>query len=210
MLKDFEILSEGDVIIQNAANSGVGQAVIQIASELKLRTVNVVRNRPDLDVLVKTLMDLGATHVVTDEFLRTLDMKVLMKKLPKPKLALNSVGGESVAELLKFLAPRGTLVTYGGMSKQPLMVPTGSLIFNDVKVRGYWMTEWTKNNRESQVQKDMWEFLATMIRKNLLRPPLHKLVPFEQFEEAAVFYLVSMLWGGGNAYLGGVSRGGSR
>ena len=35
----------GDTVIQNAANSGVGQAVIQIAAARGLTTINIVRDR---------------------------------------------------------------------------------------------------------------------------------------------------------------------
>lgn len=35
----------GDTVIQNGANSAVGQAVIQLAREMGVNTVNVVRNR---------------------------------------------------------------------------------------------------------------------------------------------------------------------
>uniref|UniRef100_A0A8C8AV16 Enoyl-[acyl-carrier-protein] reductase, mitochondrial n=1 Tax=Otus sunia TaxID=257818 RepID=A0A8C8AV16_9STRI len=45
MLADFETLAPGDSIIQNAANSGVGQAVIQIAKASGIKTINVVRDR---------------------------------------------------------------------------------------------------------------------------------------------------------------------
>jgi trans-2-enoyl-CoA reductase len=45
MLSDFRELSEGDYVIQNGANSAVGQAVIQIAAARKLHTINVVRDR---------------------------------------------------------------------------------------------------------------------------------------------------------------------
>ena len=45
MIHDFVALKPGDVILQNGANSGVGQAVIQIAKALGLKTVNVIRNR---------------------------------------------------------------------------------------------------------------------------------------------------------------------
>jgi len=44
MLKDFGT-SRGDVIIQNAANSGVGRAVIQLAKLWGIETINVIRNR---------------------------------------------------------------------------------------------------------------------------------------------------------------------
>ena len=40
-------LGVGDVVIQNSANSGVGQAVIQIAAARKLRTINIIRDRFD-------------------------------------------------------------------------------------------------------------------------------------------------------------------
>ena len=38
MLKDFVDLQEGDIVIQNGANSAVGRAVIEIAKVLKLKT----------------------------------------------------------------------------------------------------------------------------------------------------------------------------
>ena len=47
MLHSFRNLKKGDFIIQNAANSGVGRSVIQIAQNLGLRTINFVR-RMDL------------------------------------------------------------------------------------------------------------------------------------------------------------------
>lgn len=184
MLTDFVKLSSGDVVIQNGANSGVGQAVIQIAAKLSLKTINIVRNRPNFDGLVTSLKDLGATHVVTDEFIRTPEMKTLMATLPKPKLGLNCVGGKSVADLLKYLDRSATLVTYGGMSKQPLMIPTGALIFNDVKVLGYWMTQWSKENMETAKMKEMWQFIGDMARCGQLRSPLHRLVKFDDFSDA--------------------------
>jgi trans-2-enoyl-CoA reductase len=45
MLKDFGNLQQGDVVIQNAANSAVGQAVIQIAKAWGYKTVNIIRQR---------------------------------------------------------------------------------------------------------------------------------------------------------------------
>ena len=44
MLRDFATLRPGDVVIQNGANSMVGLAVIQMAREMGVKTVNVVRS----------------------------------------------------------------------------------------------------------------------------------------------------------------------
>ena len=43
LLHDYVDLNRGDWLIQNAANSAVGVAVIQIARELGFETVNMVR-----------------------------------------------------------------------------------------------------------------------------------------------------------------------
>lgn len=45
MLKDFVNLRPGDTVIQNGANSAVGQAVIQLAAAWGVNTINVVRSR---------------------------------------------------------------------------------------------------------------------------------------------------------------------
>jgi trans-2-enoyl-CoA reductase len=126
MLKDFVQLQEGDVVIQNSANSVVGQALIQIASFMKLKTINIVRDRPDLTELADFLKSLGATEVVTEEAAQGYQFKSIIEKLGKPKLALNGVGGKSSLSLLRTLGEGGLMVTYGGMSRQPVTVTTVS------------------------------------------------------------------------------------
>lgn len=69
MINDFEDI-QGSTLIQNGANSGVGQAVIQIAKYLNIKTINVIRDRPDLEALKSYLSSLGATYVVTENELR--------------------------------------------------------------------------------------------------------------------------------------------
>jgi len=50
-------------------------------------------------------------------------------RLPKARLALNCVGGQSSTELIQVLGKRGVHVTYGGMSLKPVIGPTSALIF---------------------------------------------------------------------------------
>lgn len=61
MLEGFVSLKPGDWIVQNAANSGVGRCIIQLARQMGVRTVNFVR-RPD--ELREELTALGADLVV--------------------------------------------------------------------------------------------------------------------------------------------------
>lgn len=70
MLKDFVDLQPGDSVIQNGGNSAAGQNVIQFCKAWGLKSINIVRNRPDIDKLKEHLNGLGATYVLTEEELR--------------------------------------------------------------------------------------------------------------------------------------------
>ncbi|KAH3826466.1 enoyl-[acyl-carrier-protein] reductase, mitochondrial-like [Dreissena polymorpha] len=184
MLKDFRNLQPGDVVIQNSANSAVGLSVIQIAKEWGLKTVNIVRDRENLNDLVDQLKSLGADHVVTEEYSRTPAMKELMQSLEKaPKLALNGVGGKSATELLRHLGQKGVMVTYGGMSRQPVVVPTGVFIFKEVSAVGYWNSQWNVENSNSAERNQMFDDLCEMIRTCRLIPPPSELIELSNFAE---------------------------
>ncbi|XP_028280750.1 enoyl-[acyl-carrier-protein] reductase, mitochondrial [Parambassis ranga] len=172
MLCDFEDLKPGDSVIQNAANSGVGQAVIQIAAARGINTINVIRDRPEFTQLSDRLKSIGASHVIKEEALRRPEIKELFKTLSRPKLALNGVGGKSATELLRHLQIGGSMVTYGGMSKQPVTVPVSALIFKDVKVRGFWVTQWKRDHsRDGRAFRAMLDELCTLIQQGRLTAP---------------------------------------
>ena len=137
MLHDFVALQPGDWLIQNAANSGAGECVIQIARELGYKTVNVVR-RPEL---VEELRSLGADAVVVDGPNLRDDVAAATGRTAI-RLALNAVGGENALRVAKCLAPDGTMVTYGAMSLQPLSIPNGMLIFKNLRFTGFWVNKW--------------------------------------------------------------------
>ncbi|XP_020014090.2 enoyl-[acyl-carrier-protein] reductase, mitochondrial isoform X1 [Castor canadensis] len=183
MLMDFEQLQSGDSVIQNASNSGVGQAVIQIAAALGLRTINVVRDRPDIQKLSDRLKDLGAEHVITEEELRKPETKNLFKDMPQPRLALNCVGGKSSTELLRHLAPGGTMVTYGGMAKQPIIASVSLLIFKDLKLRGFWLSQWKKDHSSDEFKKLILT-LCDLIYQGQLTAPACSEVPLQDFQQA--------------------------
>lgn len=183
MLKDFVELKEGDVVIQNGANSACGQNVIQMCKAWGLKSVNIVRNRPNLDELKCYLEHLGSDEILTEEELRKTDL-FKSNKLPKPKLALNCVGGQNALEIMRHMANSGTIVTYGGMSREPVTVPTSALIFKDLRVRGFWMTEWSKKNANSRERSEMFKEIIDLMKSTKLQGPVCKMVPFDQYQEA--------------------------
>jgi len=184
MLEDFVTLQSGDVVIQNGANSMVGLAVAQIAKARGIKVINVVRSRDnDTDKFVSGLKSQGLDLVITEEQLASSkEFASLTKGLPKPKLALNCVGGQSATNVARSLSNNGVMVTYGGMSRKPILVPTGALIFNNLTFRGFWMTRWNSNNPLS-VREDMLNQIGALINEKKLKFNFVSF-PLAQYEKA--------------------------
>ncbi|KAK0175760.1 hypothetical protein PV327_009486 [Microctonus hyperodae] len=183
MLKDYVSLKPGDTVIQNGGNSAVGQFVIQLCKAWKLNSVNIVRDRTDIMNLKEHLTMLGANEVLTENELRTTDL-FKSKKCPSPKLALNCVSGQSGVEILRHVGINGTMVTYGGMSREPVIVPVSALIFKNIMIKGFWMTAWTKENSKSKIRTEMFNDLADLFASKKLKAPPYKLIPFLNYQEA--------------------------
>lgn len=183
MLKDFVSLKAGDTVIQNGANSACGQAVIQLCRAWGVECVGIVRDRPEFNQLRMYLKDLGAAEILTEEELRT--TKIFKDGLfKKPKLALNCVGGKNALEVSRHLDNHGIMVTYGGMSREPVIVPTASLIFKDLQFSGFWMTRWTKNNAQSVERTEMFTELFGLIEKGALKAPAHEMIAYTDYVTA--------------------------
>jgi len=178
MLHDFVTLKPGDWMIQNAANSGVGRATIQIAKSLGIKTVNLVR-RPEL---VEELRAEGGDVVLVEgEDLRTQIADATGGA--KLRLAFNSVGGESALNLANTLANGGVTVTFGAMSKQPLRIPNGLLIFKDLSWRGFWLTRWYQ--KASIEERDaMFAKLIPLARSGALKTKIERTYPLSEAKAA--------------------------
>lgn len=181
MLKDFVKLIPGDVVIQNGGNSAAGQNVIQLCKAWGITSVSIVRNRPDIAQLEEYLKELGTTHVLIEEDVRKAK---IFDCIPKPKLALNCVGGKNATEMMRHLAPKGIMVTYGGMSREPVTIPTSLFIFKSLQFHGYWMTRWSAEHRNTSEQREMVDDLISLIRSCKLRAPAHKKIALKNYCEA--------------------------
>ena len=168
MLEDFVDLKPGDVIIQNGANSMVGMAVIQMARERGLKTINVVRSaRPEIDTTLRLLSNLGGDINIPDDYLHSHAFHEILADLPPVKLGLNCVGGHGATDIARCLAKGGTMVTYGGMAKKPLKIPFDLLTSKQLHLKGFWIAEW--NATHSPVERQaMLESICELIRKDQL------------------------------------------
>lgn len=182
MLKDYRDLSPGDSVIQNGANSACGVLAIQMCKILGVVSVNVVRNRPDIDNLKTYLKKLGANYVYTEEEIGNIDI-FKSGKARRPLLALNCVGGKSASSIMRHLGIGGVLVTYGGMSLQPITVSTSTLVFREISLEGFAITSFMSNEEKSQEKTKMFnEIISWYQGKKLVMPP-YVLIKLENFKD---------------------------
>ncbi len=178
LLSEFVQLEKGDWIIQNAANSGVGSYLVQLAKIRGYKTVNIVRR----DSAVSRVQELGGDVTLVDG-------EDLAKRIADAtggvsvKLGIDAVGGEATHRLAESLAEGATLVTYGAMSGQAAMISPQSLIFNNITLKGFWLAKWFQNTPKQQSMAVFGE-LTQLIATNQLRSHIHATYNIDQIKEA--------------------------
>jgi trans-2-enoyl-CoA reductase len=134
MLHEWPELDAGDVIIQNAGNSAYARVLDAVASRRGLTVVNVVRSAASARKVEGALQG----PVLLDG--EDLDERVLAATGGvRPRIAVDAIGGAATGRLTETLAPGGRVVTYGLLSGEPVQVDTRIVVFNGVRVEGFWM-----------------------------------------------------------------------
>jgi trans-2-enoyl-CoA reductase len=147
LLSSIVDLQSGDWVVQNAANSTVGQYVVQIARARGIRTANIVRN----EAVSEQLRSLGGDIVVIEG--PDAASEILSKTgNVHAKLGIDRVAGAATALIADVVAEGGTVVVYGGLSGQPVQVHAIQLISLDVAVRAFWATKWLLRTPNAEVQ----------------------------------------------------------
>jgi NADPH:quinone reductase-like Zn-dependent oxidoreductase len=178
LLKEMVDLPPGSWIVQNAGNSAVGLSVIQMARAMGFRTISQVRR----EELIEPLKALGADQVVLEGSGWVKQVDKLAGGEPI-QLALNSIGGESAIDQIKVLGKGGTQVTFGGMVGDLVRFPTRFLIFNDVRLIGFWWDQWSRTaglEKYNRVMTSVYE----MMRDDTLQLPIEATYSFADFKAA--------------------------
>ncbi|MDH4580864.1 alcohol dehydrogenase [Pseudomonas sp. BN415] len=178
MLRDFVELQAGDWVIQNAANSGVGSYLIQLAKIRGLKTINVVRR----DSAVASVQAEGGDAVLVDGPDLPKRVREVTGGAPV-KLGIDAVGGASTDHLAASLAEGGVLVNYGRMSGEPCQVNPGSFVFRDVTLKGFWLARWFRQATPQQ-QMQLFGELIQLIASGKIKARIAATYDISQIKEA--------------------------
>ena len=187
LLTDFAALKGGDVVLQNGADGPVGQAVVQIAKEMGLKTVSIVADGPGYAATAEQLKALGADIVVSDTYAQTAEFTRLWSDMPQAALALNGVGGSSVHEMTRHLGEGATMVTYGGATRQAVAVPTSAFVSKGLQLSGFNLGRWLDRSSKAEAQA-MLDSVVPMVSsgKVKLATEAHSFAEFDSSLDAAL------------------------
>ena len=170
---------EGEWVVQNAANGTVGRLLAQLGTARGVNVVGLVRRT----AAVEELAAQGIGNVVATESPQWRRTLADITAGGRVVAGVDSVGGTASGDLASVLAQGGTLVVFGGMQSPVLQIPSGSLMFDDVRVKGFWSSRnralMPRGRRDALLDE-----LVRHLRNGVLTLPVEATYPFEQVHAA--------------------------
>lgn len=178
VLDGFEKMKAGDWLIQNGAGSALGIFMIQICAARGIKTVNMLRNAGKK----RAMLEGYGADIVVDE--AEFDAKAVKEATGNClKLGLNQIGGASVSNMIKAMGDSATVVTIGGMTGEPVRFPTRFLIFNDLRLRGFWWDKWQRTHPRAESEA-LFSQVFELIAAGALKAPVDSRYKMADIEAA--------------------------
>jgi NADPH2:quinone reductase len=155
VLLDELCVKPGDWIVQTAAGGAVGRALMKLAQAQGVQVVSLVRR----EETAAELRNIGAQHVVVTEG-KDWPQRVLAITGGPVARIVDSVCDDGSIALEHLLETHGEYVVFGALAAHALRLDPGRLIFKELRVRGFWLSEWLTRATESQ--------RADVVRRSIL------------------------------------------
>ncbi|GAA1144471.1 zinc-binding dehydrogenase [Nesterenkonia lutea] len=179
-LLDWLDLKEGDWIIQNAANGAVGRILAQLAPTRGINVLGLVRR----DAAVEELATQGIDQIVSTETPGWEERVAEITGGAKIIAGIESVGGEAADQVLSQLCEDATLVVFGAMAGGTMALNSGTIIFKNVTVRGFWGSR-VMGELSAQRRGELFSELLTRASDGSIPLTTEASYPLEQVQDAA-------------------------
>lgn len=177
LLSEYTTVEPGDWVVQDAANSSVGRAVIGIAKARGFKTLNIVR-RPEL---MDELKAIGADVVLVagDGTKAEAEKAVEGGRIG---LGIDAIGGESIGLLADIVSPRAAIVAYSILGSPTMSIPAWSPIFKQTTVHGFFLA----NPDSAAAAPAAVQDVLPLVVSGALHTPISGVYPPSAIVEAAI------------------------
>ena len=179
MLLEFMQLQPGYWVILNAANGAVGKSFAMIAAARGIHTIGLVRRAE----AAQELTDLGIEHSIDISQSSWKDKVRELVGDAQISAAVDSLGGEASNDLLDLLGTNGTLVSFGVMAGEPMIINPSNLIFKQAVVKGFWGSK-TSREMDLENKQRLINQLIKHATNNQLTLPVEAIFDLEDINEA--------------------------
>ena len=184
LLNALAPLTAESCVVQDAANSAVGQCVRQLSAALGVRLINVVRRADAVDE-----HRLGDEHWIIDEGIPAHEFAARVNQIADGRrvpLALDAIAGSTTAKLAASVSMGGKVVVYGLLSQQPSQVEPHDLVFRGVTVQGFWLASWFADVQNRTLAKSVIPRLLSLQGSGKLHMSVAATYDLQQVGQALV------------------------
>jgi len=178
MLSNYVDLKPGDWVVQNAANSGVGHFLIQLARDNGWKTLNIVRR----EELTESLMSAGADAVLVDGDNLADRAREIIGDANAP-LGIDAIAGTATSRLADCLQDGGVVVNYGFLSGDACQLTPSQTVFRDISLRGFWLAK-LMGGMSPNALREMYAFLGNKMADGTLQTPIEASYELDNIADA--------------------------
>jgi NADPH:quinone reductase-like Zn-dependent oxidoreductase len=168
----------GALLLQTAAGSALSQMVRNLAREDGFRVIDVVRSRAGADRLKRG----NSRYVVA---LEDEDLLEAVHRIAPGGVdyVLDCVGGATGSNVLRTLAPRGRMVCYGTLSREPISLPPRDIIMPMTSIEGFYLAAYLASRTLFQ-RLGLVRKTAKLIESGVLGTSVEQTYRLEDLHEA--------------------------
>ena len=166
MLLEFLAVDPGQWIVQNAANGAVGKTLAMLARARGVNVLSLVRRDAGIDEMAAV----GVENVVSTAQDDWRDTARAILGEGRAHAAVDSVGGQASADLVSLLGMDGVLVSFGSMGGEPMVIPSGDVIFRHLVVKGFWGSKVSREMSAADKRRLVGELIQRALAGELKLP----------------------------------------
>jgi NADPH:quinone reductase-like Zn-dependent oxidoreductase len=185
LLREYVKLQAGDWIGQTAANSAMGQYIIQFAKLAGLKTLNVVRREEAAEQVRQSGGDL--VLIEGPDLAQNIKNALQGEQL---SLILDTVGGGVVSSLAQSLKNGGPVVSYAMQSGKFPAISPADFFYRGLSLHGFWLINWIRNAPHQEIET-VYGKLAGLVSDGTLHASVDATYGISEYKQAITHSLQS-------------------
>ena len=185
LLREYVQLQRGEWIGQAAANSAMGQYIVQFAKLAGLKTLNVVRREEAAEQVRQSGGDL--VLIEGPDLAKNVKNALQGEQL---SLILDTVGGGVVSSLAQSLKDGGPVVSYAMQSGEFPTISPADFFYRGLSLHGFWVVNWIRKAPRQEIET-LYGKLAGLVSDGTLHSSVDATYGIGDYKQAITHSLQS-------------------